>query len=258
MSGTSTLRGVRCGSCGDRHANVNEVKACYAEAGAFSHRPQPAAEQESPKALAWLGATSVAEHRGVSYTLGSGLVSSRQAEWIIDIILDREVSEEIATSTKLRLGQGLASFAAKNFITTYRDYARRPKAEETGPIDAPGSAPMTDGMYRDPGNGDVFKVQHAKANGSGRLYAKMAEVTGEAKYSADGKALLRPAEVTFRYVSGLLALIHPEWRMSREEEIEWGQLYGRCTAPRCNLALTDETSIAFAMGPVCRKKWGVG
>lgn len=111
---------------------------------------------------------------------------------------------------------------------------------------------IADGMYIDRSNMEVFKVQLNKASGDGsRPYAKRLVIEEMPEVAEDG-ALIKPAKVKFRYEPGLLRQIKVEWRMTMEEAEAFGTLYGVCV--RCGRTLTDETSIDFAMGPVCRSK----
>lgn len=103
---------------------------------------------------------------------------------------------------------------------------------------AAGSARSTapEGMHR---IGDaIFKVQRA-VHGSGRLYAKRLVRSGEAW--------------TFEFAPGAVQRLSEATRMTLEEAREWGTLYGTCCA--CGRTLTDETSIALGLGPVCASKF---
>lgn len=84
-------------------------------------------------------------------------------------------------------------------------------------------------------DGEVFKVQEPRVNG-GRRYAKRLTETG---FEYVG----RPANFSKLSESTLLSL---------EEAQEYGRLYGRCVV--CGSPLTDETSIAAGIGPVCATK----
>ena len=104
--------------------------------------------------------------------------------------------------------------------------------------------PVTeDGMYRNPWDGTIYKVQKA-VHGSGHLYAKKLEVIGTPE---DGDA-----EGTFVYAPGAFKLLRASWKMTLDEAKEFGALYGVCC--RCGRTLTDEGSIADGIGPVCAGK----
>lgn len=78
----------------------------------------------------------------------------------------------------------------------------------------------------------VFKVQRA-IHGSGRLYTKELHQSGGWEYS------------------GALPLgqLSEETVLTLEKAQQYGHLYGVCC--RCGATLTDESSIARGLGPVC-------
>jgi hypothetical protein len=106
-------------------------------------------------------------------------------------------------------------------------------------IASPERPAITDGLYRSP-DGAVFKVQKA-VHGSGNLYAKRLEVDPESRTG------------TFVYEPGAIRRIDPAWRMTKEDAIAFGALYGCCCA--CGRTLTDEKSIEAGIGPVCGRKF---
>jgi hypothetical protein len=101
--------------------------------------------------------------------------------------------------------------------------------------------PATPGMYRK--DGVIYKVQIA-VHGSGRPYAKRLvapENFGE--------------RARFEYTAGVVFDLAPEDKLSLEEARKWGALYGTCCV--CGRTLTDETSIARGIGPICEgREWG--
>jgi hypothetical protein len=115
----------------------------------------------------------------------------------------------------------------------------RAKEEAKGKAKAPKVKVTTDGMYLHP-DGTVYKVQKA-VHGSGRLYAKRLVVPDD---------LGEPAEFEIEH-GGILRLT-PEMKMSLEQAQAFGSLYGVCCV--CARVLTDETSIAEGIGPVCKSK----
>ena len=103
-----------------------------------------------------------------------------------------------------------------------------------------------DGMYRNPETGDIYKVQVAH-HGSGKLYAKIL-------VKLDEPTTVRGKEAHYEFVMarGAIMAIKPEWRLTREDAKEFGDLYGCCM--RCGTVLTDEKSIERGMGPTCYDK----
>lgn len=124
--------------------------------------------------------------------------------------------------------------------------AKRKARPARVPAPRPAAPQVEEGMYRDPVTGDIFKVQVAH-HGSGKLYAKKlvklntVKTKGKKEYSHD-----------FEYAPGAINRIPASWRMTKEEAVEWGQLYGACC--RCGTILTDERSIEAGIGPVCSGK----
>lgn len=93
------------------------------------------------------------------------------------------------------------------------------------------------GMYRDPFNGNIYKVQ--KSPNSGYLYAKQV-------YVYDG------GRVEFVYRAGRLKMLKAAWRMTLDEAKTFGAMYGTCCV--CGRTLTDENSIKAGIGPICAGK----
>lgn len=117
---------------------------------------------------------------------------------------------------------------------------------------APAPSVVTeDGMYRNPETGEIFKVQRA-VHGSGNLYAKLLIVDRAWERDADGTVLVK-GEAHFEYASGAIRNLKAEWRMSKEDGLKYGALYGVCT--RCAKTLTHEKSIERAMGRTCASKF---
>lgn len=111
--------------------------------------------------------------------------------------------------------------AEDNYAAAEYAASRRPK-------------PVTeDGMYR-MADGTIAKVQIA-VNGSGNLYAK--------------RLVVGDREGRFEYEPGLIRKLSASDRMTADEAAEFGRLYGFCCV--CGRTLTDETSIAAGIGPVC-------
>lgn len=108
-------------------------------------------------------------------------------------------------------------------------------------------APVTeDGMYRTE-DGTIFKVQIA-VHGSGNLYAKKLVALDEPK-------VMKTKTVThvFEYAPGAIRKLTADDKMTLEEAKAWGALYGTCCC--CGATLTNETSIAAGIGPVCGSRF---
>lgn len=109
-------------------------------------------------------------------------------------------------------------------------------------VGEPRLAVSQDGIYQT-ADGTIWKVQQAR-QGSGRLYAKKLVITTDD--SGEHTA-------TFVYVPGAIYTLAAEDRMSEEAARAFGALYGICCA--CGADLTDDTSIARGIGPICGAKY---
>lgn len=114
---------------------------------------------------------------------------------------------------------------------------------------------ITEGFYETP-EGVIYKVQRA-VHGSGHLYAKrlfIVEGPEDSVMGLDGQQkLVSEKHGEFRMERGAIRRLRPEWKLNRERAQALGKLYGFCI--RCGATLTDETSIAQGMGPVCAGRW---
>lgn len=162
-------------------------------------------------------------------------------EWAKNYEGDFEFMLDMKKAATTRRG-GLSTGQAKGTLNCWRaDYFRKQReAKEAEKAAAPssGGSPVTeDGMYLTP-DGTVYKVQVAH-HGSGNLYAKRLVVE-------DGTG-------SFEYERGGLRKLRAEWKMTLEQAKKFGQLYGICCV--CSAVLTNETSIAEGIGPVCAGRW---
>ena len=117
--------------------------------------------------------------------------------------------------------------------------------------------PVTEGYYKV--DDTIYKVQKA-VHGSQQLYAKEL-ITEQLMRTELNEAQLTALEEDpnkkfysgrWEYVRGAISRIRGEHRLSVEDCIEFGRLYGVCV--RCGLTLTKEESIARGMGDVCAGK----
>lgn len=120
----------------------------------------------------------------------------------------------------------------------------------------PAFTAATEGIYRDPNTGTIYKVQVAK-QGSGNLYAKRLMVTQAGTCGGcmfcDGEDTCPDYVGNFEYAPGVVKALRPEWKLTVEEAAEFGALYGICGC--CGRDLTDEESIARGIGPICFAKY---
>jgi hypothetical protein len=107
---------------------------------------------------------------------------------------------------------------------------------------APATEELEDGMYATVVDGTrrVFKIVHA-VHGSGRQYAK------ELVVAEDGGA------ASWERAPGMVRKLTAADKMSLDEAKAFGRIYGVCC--RCAAPLTDETSIAAGIGPICANRF---
>lgn len=118
----------------------------------------------------------------------------------------------------------------------YLAHTSRPEAPRLAsqpPSQSPLGGPATEGFYRR--DDVIYKIQRA-VHGSGHLYAKRLDVV-------DGKG-------EWSYAPGVIRQLTE--RLTLAEAEAFGKLYGICAI--CGRQLTDESSIARGIGPVCANK----
>lgn len=116
----------------------------------------------------------------------------------------------------------------------------------------PSGEDLEDGMYRRP-NGEVVKV-YVTVHGASQRVAKVLRVLDDdERYTKTlrGREVEVRAEFEYAGKRGLRGLT-PEMRMTFEEAVEFGAIYGVCCV--CSATLTNETSIELGIGPVCRRR----
>jgi hypothetical protein len=187
------------------------------------------------------------EISGYQVKQGPGLVSEKQAKWIIDIATTRETPGP-AEAVLIRLQQGFAKSAGSQFITAYKDLPRKA---------AP--APITD--FGTPA-GTVVRETHSTV-APGR-YALLRDGVVKFYRVTEGKAGGRWAGRTFisaQASDDTFPIRNPQQRAEILAEIAKDPeaalcLYGRelGVCGDCGRTLTDETSREIGRGPVCRAK----
>lgn len=119
---------------------------------------------------------------------------------------------------------------------------KSPEAIAPAPVDP---SQLEAGLYETP-KGEIFRVQISRE--SGNRYAKrMIEITGKRLTETDNVV-----NVDFKFESGAVWNLRPEWRMDFDRAKELSIRYRHCLA--CGIFLKDATSVAEGIGPICRKK----
>lgn len=182
--------------------------------------------------------------------IGAGLISEKQAKWIVDIAERPSVTDAMRESLQVRLEQGFARAAGSAFITKYKDIP--PAAAEVAREEAVNPGPGTTlakaavevpaGRYAviDPTDG-VFKFFHLDRPTEGRWkgYTFLKVRASDDLHSIRAKG----------HRDAVIAEIAKD---VEEAQTQYGVKLGRCY--RCGRTLTDETSRALGIGPDCRSK----
>lgn len=174
------------------------------------------------------------------------MATEKQLGYLTKLVAKKSLSDRARSNHEAKIASGeLTAREASAMIDEFSELPWQRSAPAVNPwSDAPaGKTPdhgqvTEDGMYQNPNNGEIYKVQIAK-QGSGHLYAKKLTQVGD--------------DWAFEYVSGLIRSIRADWKMTLEQAKKFGQLYGVCC--RCGAALTDEDSIEAGIGPICAGKF---
>lgn len=204
---------AKCGRCGQRHETVAEIRECYNRA-LPERTPVPGSLRRDR-----------ATDKQVRFA-GSLLAKLGRDESSLPKPLDEYGVREISP-----------------LIDQLQDDIRN-----ADPAQLSHAEVLEDGMYRTAEG--IFKVQHA-IHGSRQQYAKKLVVVAEATFDDEGD-MVAAGTIRFDYAPGSIRKLTPKDRMTLEEAVEFGALYGTCV--RCGRTLTKEKSIERSMGPVCAGK----
>jgi len=182
-----------------------------------------------------------------SKAVAEGTVSLRLASDALDILtglpilpgtaslMDRATDKQVALITRLATEKDVSGIA--DFRTTglsKKDASRLIDALFAAPKAArPAAAVLEVGMYRK-ADGTMYRAYPAQESRS-RILAK--------RLVADGD------EWTFEYAGLASRFVTPAERMTLDEAKAWGAQFGTCCV--CARLLTDPTSVAAGIGPIC-------
>lgn len=178
------------------------------------------------------------------------MATEKQAEWL-GKLSGKDVSEEIEA---IRIKGKNATFAeahkALDVLFKAGSKSVERKATENHPESNTEAFEVVEGMYLY--QNEVYKVQRA-VHGSGQLYAKRL-VKLEESYTkiSRNKEILVTHEFVYEGAR-ILRSFTAENKMTKDQAIEYGALYGVCCV--CSKTLTDEKSIERGMGKTCASKF---
>jgi hypothetical protein len=245
-----------CGHCSKTHATTQQVRECYGGAnvpvvnedaprGYFPEPPRrPYLNEAPPPSRSGAGHTPVTAeemppgiyvHDAQTFQVK---ISGRTQLPYASILVDGKFEHTPGAITRLRRSEWVSEVPPRG---------RRAKA--TAREDEPEPA---DGMYVkvESGRQDVLKVYKA-VHGSGKMCAKRLHVAVEPERDEDGK-VTAPATIEWEYLGLAVRFLRGHRKMTLDEAIEFGQIYGCCV--RCGATLTLEESIERAMGKTCYGK----
>ena len=214
----ATMTGVKCGNHAERtyHVSAAEVRDCFRNSGKGSQRVE-SLDAKLDDAFGERAAEQATER-----------FFEDRGYW------DARAQEDYERET------GALSFQA--------DRERWESEQDICTVSKPVD---TEGVYRNPQTGDIFKV-YRTVHGANQLVAKRLTVLEESYFkTVRGKRVEVKAEFVYTGKAGLRGLT-ASMKMTLEEGKQYGALYGVCV--RCCATLTREESIERAMGPVCAGK----
>jgi Family of unknown function (DUF6011) len=246
---------IKCGHCNDRHETVADVRACagHHEYAAKTARTAVTTNGGWVRPTLAEALTAGGHPAAVDQLVRAHATNPRMAKRADcgHVTPDGEPCAPCIDALNPRYPEGTPEYAdyATDLRTELDKFAKGEPPYDPFAELAPASTPATeleDGIYFVPGDpGTVYKVVHA-ANGSGRPYAKRLDVI---EPQADYAAPL----ASWSYAPGAIKQLRPEHKMTLDQARMYGKLYGVCC--RCGATLTDETSIAAGIGPVCANRF---
>ena len=217
---------IKCGNCKVTHGSVMEVKTCYAQ----DERPVTPIVQEDE--LLPCEAKAIATGK----VNAPALASVKQVEFILKLQDERNClsdRKEVEMLTKQN-----ASLLIEALLAMPKPKERLQEASEQ-PV-AEGHALVTAGYYAIDIDGTVKFYRIDKPT-----EGKWAGYTFVKVQASDEFHPIKNRETK----ATILATISAQG--VKESQARYGQLIGKCGI--CGRTLTDETSRAFGIGPVCRE-----
>jgi hypothetical protein len=226
---------IKCGNCKGTHDSVVNVRACYAGTG--NHDEAPSLNAHITEKLNTQSPAFALVARGSSRY---GMASPKQVDFIESLLKKRDIDGTrfaVPGFDPRQLHSNEASYA----IEDLKVLPFKTKANST-------IVDLEDGFYR---LGEtIFKVYHT-VHGANQQVAKELVLLPESEWYTKvvrGKEVLVKSELEYRGKAPLHAL-RPEHKLTLEEALQYGPVYGRCM--NCGAPLTANLSIERAMGPVC-------
>jgi hypothetical protein len=186
-----------------------------------------------------------AEISGWTVKFGSGLLTEKQASYLVSLAQTRDSAPEVVEGLKIRLEQGLAKFAASQVIDGFKklpakpvelnDRFQPPVATTNSAKEAP--VKVEDGRYavEEDGTLKFFRVTNGRKPG----YVFLNVQASDEWYPVRNVTRIRE----------VLAIIAKDPKAAM---VRYGHELGECG--KCGRTLTDEASRAAGIGPICAAK----
>ena len=224
---------IKCGNCKEYHPNVQAVRGCHLAAGKIDRAridlSKVEAEVEPPLDDPW------------------GIESNEDtARRVKQNFLDEEPEERVMLKVpfsekdiaKREIGAKWDPKAKSWWVPRSTLDTKDVPTRWLPSVDFEAPEPITeDGIYRF--NGVIYKIQWNQERS--RLYGKRLVVGTE-------------VEPVWTYEPGVLSMIAGAEKLTLEEAQQFGHMYGQCIV--CGRTLSNESSIAAGIGPICAQKFG--
>lgn len=171
------------------------------------------------------------------------LATERQLSFLRDLMLEKAQIKGMDMGAAEKSVDAWLPSLSKTYASTQIGEIKQWLADHRAAVDAVRSIPggptapeLEDGFYVLPDQ-RIVKIVHA-VHGSGRQYGKT----------------LNTETGNFELLRGAVALVRKGGTaLTLDRAKELGHLYGMCI--RCGATLTDETSIANGIGPICAQRF---
>lgn len=225
---------ITCGNCGQTHESVADVRACH---------------QNTLEKSSTLG------ERMQSYGTTTATATQKQIDFVKRLQAELGVDGPVVGANTTR---AQASSIIEDLLKRKGEGSQKPAPTRTnlswdnGKGRADTSIDREDGIYVVDGDGDskIYKVYQTQR---GISCVKQLAIDWDLVNDKSGEEPgHNPAE--WQYLGRTDRHLPAAARkMSIDEAKQFGKIYGFCV--RCGRTLTDETSIAEGIGPVCAGKW---
>lgn len=226
---------IKCGNCQHTHESVEAVKACYAS-GTHTHDHGTFVQEEDllPCEVAALASGKVAPS-----TFQAPAITPKQENFLNSLLAERPMFRDVENlfpDNVAKMTKAEASIKIGEVLKVAKEATVAKAADASVPEG------IADGYYAIDIDGTVkfYRVDMpTEGKWAGRTFLS---VQASDEFHAIRNAATRGTVLAAIVAQGV-----------KESMVRYGLLIGRCGV--CNRTLTDETSRAMGIGPVCREKF---